>query len=252
MATAGRVLLMSKGAWVSGNEYVPMDYVYYGGNSYVCKSATSGTTTPDNDTTHWQLMASGFDMDMITQTITNEQNKIASDAAVYAETVKLEAQDAALAANIATVETTSTASQPYSVGQYLVLGGILYKVTTAIASGGTITPGTNVDRDTVGGELTSLKDALSPFIPYGITPRVVAYTGNLNNINVGVYYVNPNQASNLPVQLWGWCIAINDSASDSVALVSTQFYFTISTFVLYMRHHQQDGTWSAWKSITFS
>ena len=163
MATAGRVLLISKGAWVSGNEYVPMDYVYYGGNSYVCKSATSGTTTPDNDTKHWQLMASGFDMDMITQTITNEQNKIASDAAVYAETVKLEAQDAALAANIATVETTSTASQPYSVGQYLVLGGILYKVTTAIASGGTITPGTNVDRDTVGGELTSLKDAFTKF-----------------------------------------------------------------------------------------
>lgn len=163
MATAGRVLLMSKGAWVSGTSYSPMDYVYYGGNSYVCKSASSGTTTPDNDTTHWQLMASGFDMDMITQTITNEQNKIASDAAVYAETVKLEAQDAALAADIATVETTSTASKAYSVGEYLVYNNQLYKVTSAIASGGTLTVGTNISATSAGGELTSIKDALSPW-----------------------------------------------------------------------------------------
>ena len=161
MATAGRVLLMSKGAWVSGTSYSPMDYVYYGGNSYVCKSATSGTTTPDNDTTHWQLMASGFDMDMITQTITNEQNKIASDAAVYAETVKLEAQDAALAADIATVETTSTASKAYSVGEYLVYNNQLYKVISAIASGGTLTVGTNISATSAGGELTSIKESLS-------------------------------------------------------------------------------------------
>lgn len=167
MATAGRVLLMSKGAWASGTSYSPMDYVYYGGNSYVCKSATSGTTTPDNDTTHWQLMASGFDMDMITQTITNEQNKIASDAAVYAETVKLEAQDAALAADIATVETTSTASKAYSVGEYLVYNNQLYRVTASIASGGTLTVGTNISATSAGGELTSIKDALSKLSPVG-------------------------------------------------------------------------------------
>lgn len=41
--------------------------------------------------------------------------------------------------NLATIETTTTASQAYAVGDYLVYGGQLYKVTTAIASGGTIT-----------------------------------------------------------------------------------------------------------------
>lgn len=41
-------------------------------------------------------------------------------------------------ANIATVEATTTASQAYDVDDYLIYGGILYKVITAIASGGTI------------------------------------------------------------------------------------------------------------------
>lgn len=194
MATAGRVLLMSKGAWVSGTSYSPMDYVYYGGNSYVCKSATSGTTTPDNDTTHWQLMASGFDMDMITQTITNEQNKIASDAAVYAETVKLEAQDAALAADIATVETTSTASKAYAVGDYLIYNNQLYRVTSAIASGGTLTVGTNISATSAGGELTSIKDALSTKLPTdivvsGTNVTKIEYTSSANSGNGSTQYI---------------------------------------------------------------
>lgn len=46
--------------------------------------------------------------------------------------------------NIATIEASTTASKAYAVGSYLVLNGQLYKVTAAIASGGTITVGTNV------------------------------------------------------------------------------------------------------------
>ena len=46
----------------------------------------------------------------------------------------------------ATIESNYTASQAYAVGDYLILEetGNLYKVTTAISSGGTITVGTNV------------------------------------------------------------------------------------------------------------
>lgn len=43
---------------------------------------------------------------------------------------------------VAAIEETSTASRAYSVGQFFVYNGLLYKCTTAIASGGTITPGT--------------------------------------------------------------------------------------------------------------
>ena len=48
------------------------------------------------------------------------------------------------------------ASANYSVGSYLVQSGTLYRVTTAIATGETITPGTNCTQTTVMAELVSL------------------------------------------------------------------------------------------------
>lgn len=58
---------------------------------------------------------------------------------------------------IATVETTSTASQGYAIGAQFVYNGILYEATAAIASGGTITPGTNCDpADSVTSQISSL------------------------------------------------------------------------------------------------
>lgn len=46
-----------RGSWVSGTSYVADDAVGYSGASYFCISATSGTTAPDLDTTHWALLA---------------------------------------------------------------------------------------------------------------------------------------------------------------------------------------------------
>ena len=59
---------------------------------------------------------------------------------------------AEVGSNLATVEGTTTASQAYAIGDYLVYGGQLYKVTAAIASGGTIVltgSGANVMATTV-------------------------------------------------------------------------------------------------------
>jgi len=47
-----------QGAWVSGTSYVADDAVGYGGASYFCILATSGTTTPNLATTNWALLAS--------------------------------------------------------------------------------------------------------------------------------------------------------------------------------------------------
>jgi hypothetical protein len=47
-----------QGSWVSGTSYVEDDAVGYDGASWFCILATSGTTTPDLDTTHWALLAS--------------------------------------------------------------------------------------------------------------------------------------------------------------------------------------------------
>lgn len=47
------------GNWTSGNGYVRNDVVYYDGSTYVCKvtSIASSTTSPDNDTASWGVMA---------------------------------------------------------------------------------------------------------------------------------------------------------------------------------------------------
>lgn len=46
-----------QGAWTSGATYAIDDAVGYDGASWFCISATSGTTAPDLDPTHWALLA---------------------------------------------------------------------------------------------------------------------------------------------------------------------------------------------------
>lgn len=58
--------------------------------------------------------------------------------------------------NLAEIETSATASRSYAVGEYLVYNGILYRVTTAIAAGGTITPNSNVTAVNIGGQISEI------------------------------------------------------------------------------------------------
>lgn len=72
--------------------------------------------------------------------------------------------DKANQVQMATAEESTTASQAYSAGDYLVLDGVLYKVTDDIAQDGTIVTegeGKNVDLATVGGELSGLNSNLT-------------------------------------------------------------------------------------------
>lgn len=64
-----------------------------------------------------------------------------------------------LSGSLATVETTSTASKVYAVGDLLVYNNQLYKVASAIAAGGALTPGTNITAVTVESELDGKQDA---------------------------------------------------------------------------------------------
>jgi hypothetical protein len=79
----------------------------------------------------------------------------------YLETLKgsLERTNSELAnlrACIAPIEDGCTASQAYAVGSFLYVGDTLYKVTSAISSGATITPNTNVVATTVAEQLIAL------------------------------------------------------------------------------------------------
>ena len=60
----------------------------------------------------------------------------------------------------ASIEVGETASKAYSVGDFLVKDGTLYKVTNAIAKGDSLTVGDNIASDTLGGEITSLSEKI--------------------------------------------------------------------------------------------
>ena len=49
-----------------------------------------------------------------------------------------------------------TASRSLAVGEYVTVGDKLYRVTSAVGAGETLTPGSNVTETTVGAELTAL------------------------------------------------------------------------------------------------
>lgn len=61
----------------------------------------------------------------------------------------------------AAVESSATASQAYAAGDYVVVSGVLRKVKSAIAKGGTISD-SNSTATTVTGELASIGDSVSP------------------------------------------------------------------------------------------
>lgn len=65
-------------------------------------------------------------------------------------------RDKRIKALIAPVEDSYTASRNYTVGSYVIVDSTLYRVTTAIASGGTITLNSNVTATTVMAEIMAL------------------------------------------------------------------------------------------------
>lgn len=85
-------------------------------------------------------------------------------------------EDKADKTDIATVESGTTASRAYSVGELVYVSGTLYRVKTAIASGATFTVGTNV-------EVTNVSGAIPPnYIESGTIQTLNA------NIAIGASY----------------------------------------------------------------
>lgn len=87
--------------------------------------------------------------------------------------------------SIADVEHTSTASRAYSVNEYLYYNGVLYRVTSAITSGGTLAVGTNITQASFANEVTSMFSYESKS-----AVRNKSITGNAN-----VYYLTNSSVS---------------------------------------------------------
>ena len=86
----------------------------------------------------------------------------------------------------ASIEVGVTASKAYSVGDFLVKDGILYKVTKAIAEGDALTVGTNIAMTTVGSELSSISERLSQMSQSEY--KVKEYTFQYTKANVWMNY----------------------------------------------------------------
>lgn len=111
--------------------------------------------------------------------------------------------------DIATVESGSTASREYSVGELVYVNGNLYKVIASISLGSAFTVGTNIQSTTVsgamgtGGSLTTNAQALpaqsigaNSVYQWGVAPTaisgykaigIVGFFTSINNVNHSVY-----------------------------------------------------------------
>lgn len=78
---------------------------------------------------------------------------------------------------IAPVEKTSTASTNYAVGKHLIYNDILYRVTTAISSGGQINPGVNV------------------VVSETIQNQIETNAGNISTANTNITNLSNNKAN---------------------------------------------------------
>ena len=122
--------------------------------------------------------------------------------------------------NIATIETGTTATQTYTAGDNVLVGGQLYKVTDDIDVGETFTSGANVEATTIGEELTALNNGLMPTtVPLSVNGRYMkgeraAGTGFTVNIplfsqptsvsGAELAYYTGSAWTNITIANWAW------------------------------------------------
>jgi len=106
-----------------------------------------------------------YDIDPVTLTLLRGDNAVWADTGdttlTYRQDVamllsRINEHTRATRSMIAGIETTMTATRPYSTGELLIVGDTLYRVATPIANGATFTPGTNVAATTVAEQLLLL------------------------------------------------------------------------------------------------
>lgn len=95
--------------------------------------------------------------------VTAESGRVTAETARVTEFNTIRANAQAALSYIGPSEASSTASAPHPSGSYFTFNGILYKATADIASGDTITPGTNCAQVPGGamGEVSDLKSAVT-------------------------------------------------------------------------------------------
>lgn len=109
---------------------------------------------------------------------------------------------------IAPIESTSTASRAYAVGEQFYYNGILRTATAAISQGGTITVGTNcMVSDTVVEQLEELKPLDIPTFSVSSLPKTVSNAKIKENMKIDTYYL-----SNPSAQIGEWQVSSSNGS----------------------------------------
>lgn len=128
--------------------------------------------------------------------------------------------DKANQSQLAYVETGTTASRAYAVGEYFCWNGLLYRAKTAISSGGTFTPGTNCESVTGGIASQLLAAGNARYTQYYKTDSNGTVT---HNVSAGCMFLimtyNVNSAERTNGVYFGWV----DTANANNSHVNTIF-----------------------------
>ena len=116
-----------------------------------------------------------------TNSVTSGSTDLVESGAVHTElSTKVNKTD------IAPVESTSTASQAYAIGEQFYYNGVLYKATAAITSGGTITPGTNCSTaDSITAQNQTLSQNIGDITQLGTTDKSSTVAA-INEVNTAL------------------------------------------------------------------
>lgn len=147
---------------------------------------TSGDPTYQNNAKYYAQQAGGTALSsLVDVAISSAQN---GDVLAYNSTsTKWENKNLNLGSkadktDIAPVESSSTASQAYAIGDYFYYNGVRYKASAAITSGGTITPGTNCTAaPDVSSEIQTLTNQAQNKVLYFTGVACAATTGNFTS-----------------------------------------------------------------------
>lgn len=135
-------------------------------------------------------------------------------------------------AQLATVESGSTASRAYAVGEYFCWNGLLYRVISPISSGQSFNPGSNCEQVTVGAELASINSKTRSIFASasqtvtitmsGIAAVIMSVSGS-NEARTGFYILQ----SSSEVAAGKFASVIK--AASSITLTATSNGWTITT-----------------------
>ena len=227
MFSAGRVLLMPKGAYNPLTTYEMLDIVSYNGSSYIAKGTTTGNLP--TDTTYWQLSAYG-------------------------------GQAANMAGNFAELESSSVATATHYVDDIFVdENSQLMKATQTINIGDTIDANVNCAPTTVEALIAYLSsyvdslDSLNKKIQGAI--EIAAQT-DLHSLAIGEYYKKqstfyvtngPTGIDQDPTAIFRLTV---EAALDNASQASSPLLLTLRTPDGKIYTQGFDGTnWGSWEQI---